>query len=368
MEVLPTSSSPSHGVAQTESQRATVGLVELSYPGVAVAHDVTFEEIWPLFIDSGFLYPEKVARLQTVMPEIQQTVRALLRSNGDLLSTVVLRTDGVMDAHISVLRPYEQTWMVQHLAALPLTARKFDASARVTLALTYYTRLRSDVRWIKMFYRPNNPWPSRVFGGYAERIKDSTSSDLRVFHYLAALMNGSQRASPSQIRVRAAEEHHLPLIGEWFSSRERTVELMANDLQPDRSRLDSLSRQFRNMGLDRRREPIVAERNGRITGFALLEISSLGLNFSELTNAFTVHLLEEDPETRLALIRTAKQRYAELGRSQCIALEEGDDLSAFEAEGFTKVKDYTCWTFHRDHTEGLEEYFITLFGSRRRGA
>jgi hypothetical protein len=120
--------------------------VERVYPGVAVARGVSFEEIWGLFLDSGFLYPEKVTRLEQVMPEIQRTTRALLQTNGDLLSTVVVRDQSMPEAHLSALRPYQQTWMLQHLAALPLSARSLDASARVTLALTYYAELRKDVQ------------------------------------------------------------------------------------------------------------------------------------------------------------------------------------------------------------------------------
>ena len=340
--------------------------MELSYPGVKIARDVSFEEIWSLFLDSGFLYPEKVARLQPVMPEIQQTVRALLDANGHLLATVVLRNEDVPEAHISLLRWYEQTWIVQHLAALPLSARGLDASARVNLALTYYGQLRPDIQWGKVFFRPNNAWPARVFGGFARQLTDPRTSDLRVFHYLSAPLGPALPEAPAGIRVRNANADDLIRIEDWFTERGRTVELMANDLQASRANLASVSRLFNTAGLHRRRESIVAERDGHIKGFALLEISSLGLNFSELTNAFTVHLFEEDPYVRLALVRSAARRYAELDRRQCIALEEGDDLSSFEAAGFVKIKDYACWTFHRDHLANLEEYFITLFGARRR--
>jgi hypothetical protein len=329
---------------------------------------VSFEEIWTLFLDSGFLYPEKVARLGPVLPEVQQTVRALLEANGHLLSTVVLRSNGLPQAHLSALRSHEHTWMIQHLAALPLSARRLDGSARVTLALAYYIQRRPDVRWLKMFYRPTNIWPSRVFGEFAARMHDPASSDLRTFHYLVAPTDGPAPAVPADVQIRAADDFDLCAIEEWFALRGRSVELMANNLHRTQIRLNSVSTQFRQVGLDRHREPIVAERKSRVTGFALLDVSSLGMNFSELTNAFTVRLLEEDTESQRALIVAARQRYAALNRPQCIALEEGDDLSSFNAAGFVKVKDYTCWTFHRSHMAALEEYFITLFGARRRGS
>jgi hypothetical protein len=300
------------------------------------------------------------------MPEITQTMRALLATNGRLLSTVVVRNETALEAHISMLRGYEHTCLVQHLAALPISVRDLDASARVSLALTYYGQLRQDIRWVKLFYRPNNAWPSRVFGGFARHLTDPRTSDLRVFHYLVATTDGPSPTFRDGICVRDADEHDLPRIEDWFTSRSRTVEVIANDLKPADVLLGSVSRLYGSAGLYRRRQPMVVERDGRVTGFALLEMSSLGLNLSELTNAFTVHLFEADAQSHLALTASARQRYAELGRLQCIALAEGTDLSLFEAAGFVKVKDYACWTFHRDHMMGLEEYFVTLFGARRR--
>jgi hypothetical protein len=298
------------------------------------------------------------------LPEIQHTVRALLQANGRLLATVVLRSDRALEAHISVLRSYERTWMVQHLAARKRSTFA-DATARMNLAFAYYGQLRPDVEWVRIFYRPANLWPSRVFGGFAAQVGDSATSDLRVFHYLAA-PRGFLPELPRHIRVRPAMDSELGTIAQWFISRRRSVEVSATDLDPLQARLPAVSQRFTNAGLNRRRELLVAEVSGRVTGFALMEISSLGLNFSELTNAFTVHLLEDDPESRRALVIGARQRYDELGRRQCIALEEGDDLSAFEASGFVKIKDYVCWTFHREHLAALEEYFIDLFGGRRR--
>ncbi|MBS1810144.1 MAG: hypothetical protein JST84_18430 [Acidobacteria bacterium] len=344
--------------------------VEVSYPGVKVARDVTFDDIWNLFLESGFLYPEKVARLESVLPEIQQTVRALLRENGKLTATVALREAQMLEAHMNILRWYENTWIVQHLAALPMSARTNCASARLTLGFTFYGRLRPDIVWSKMYFRPNNPWPARVFGGYARRINDPQTSDLRTFHYLVAATTDDSPKSLTGIEVYQAGEEDRGLIEDWFTMRGRTTEVQANQLQASDDGLANLSRAYEQAGLMRRRESLIAARNGRVTGFALLEIASLGMNFSELTNAFTVHLMDDtDAETRLALVESAKQRYAELGRAQCIALEEGDDLTSYEAAGFSRIKDYTCWTFHREHLAGMEEYFLTLFGARsRRGA
>ena len=360
------SSSRTSLVERSQSLLELARTVELSYPAVKAGCDVSFDEIWQLFLDSGFLYPEKVARLQPVIDELRHTVRTLLDVNGSLMATIVLRNEPAIDAHMSVLRFYDRTWIVQHLAARPMTARRLDASARLTLGFTYYGRLRPDIEWVKMFFRPNNPWPARVFGGYASKLRESPTSDVRTFHYLPAATHAVGPTAPADIEVRAAVPGDVGAVAHWFTARGRTTEVAANDLEPARFHVSDLGAEFGILGLTRRRECLVAERHGRLAGFALLEVAALGMNFSELTNAFTVHLLDDDTEARRALILAAKARYRELGRAQCVALEEGDELAPFEAAGFARVKDYTCWTFHREHLEGMEHYFMDLFGARRR--
>ncbi|MBY0507466.1 MAG: hypothetical protein K2X03_26365 [Bryobacteraceae bacterium] len=336
--------------------------VLLSYPGVKVAHDIDFDSVWKLFLHSGFLYPEKVARLEPVMPEIQSTMRAMLERNGDVLATVALRHGDELDGHISLLRWCEETWTVQHLAAMPLAASR-DATARLNLAFCYYGRLRPDIVWAKMYFRPNNVWPARVFGGFARRAQDPSTADLRVFHYLTASTQGAAPETPPGVLVRPARSGECAMVEDWFRGRGREAEIAANHL----SCIAYSSAAHENAGLMRRRATVVAERAGRATGFALLEFSSLGMNFSELTNAFSVHMIDDDADSRRALIDEAKRRYAAIGRAQCVALEEGD-VAPFLAAGFTTSKDYACFTFHRQHLEQMEEYFVTLFGSRKRAS
>ena len=208
---------------------------------------------------------------------------------------------------------------------------------------------------------------SSVKAVYTLTITGPATSDLRTFHYLVAPTAASSSRLSAGIEVRAGGQEDKVMIEDWFTARGRTVEVQANQLQASCDGLEKLSQEYEQAGLLRRRESIIAERNGRATGFALLEIASLGMNFSELTNSFTVHLMDDtDDETRRALAEAAKQRYAEFGRAQCIALEDGENLSAYEAAGFSKVKDYTCWTFHREHLFGMEQFFRALFARRRK--
>jgi hypothetical protein len=341
---------PAPGISPQVDDRLTPAeLVERSFPGLEVARHIGFRELWELFQDSGFLYPEKMDRLQHDLPEIERTITRLIAANGSLINTIGWRRGGRLSGHVCALRAYRSTWMFQHLAA---RRRDLGTSSRMSHAITYLARLRADVEWIKMSFRPNNRFPSKAYGSYARLIADPWTSDLRTFYYMTAGLVETSNVPPG-VEVRVAEDSDLPFVAEWFTILGRIPELMANDLCPWEARLQTIEKEFAAIGLERHREIFVSERHGRSTGFALLEISSRGMNLSGFTNAFTVHVMEDDPDSKIALIIRARDRCRELNQREVIALAEESDVSAFQALGFEKSKEYMCWTFHRNHlTDG----------------
>jgi hypothetical protein len=118
---------------------------------------------------------------------------------------------------------------------------------------------------------------------------------------------------------------------------------------------------YQPLGLTRRRETLVARRDGRLAAFALLEVSSVGANFSDLTSAFRMHPVLSDPEAVTALAARARLRYAAAGRRFAVGLAEQLDEPAWAAAGFVKVKEYCCMTAHRSLWRRYVEFADRLY-------
>jgi hypothetical protein len=336
-------------------------IVRSNTPSVEGTQGVAFDEVWQFLQDSGFIYPEKLEKLAAEMPRIRQTMTALLgATNSRIFKTVLFRKEGVIQGHLAAVRAYRNTWLIQHLAALRGGKALFAASV-LNQGLADYVEQLPEVVWIKMFYRPNNRWPARVFGTFARRLRDPALSDLRRYDYWSGPTRGLSSISAG-LRVRPAHRDELGEVQRLSIASGRIVGLQADDLSLDRVTLSELTGLFREVGLERRREVLVAERDSEILGVALLEISSLGLNLSELTNTFSVQLAQEDSNVRKALIAAARNRYAELGRMSCVALSEGPVHQDFEQMGFHKTKEYYSWTWHRSLIRSYHEYVGRLFG------
>jgi hypothetical protein len=346
------------GLRADRTERRSAALaVERNFPNIQVTRDLRLADLWRLYEDTGFLYPEKVERIRPSIGEIHRTIGTLLRAQGDLLETVTTRSDGALTGHLCALRAYRHTWIIQHLAA----RRRLGGAGALNVAIAQYAQARPDIHWLKMYFRPDNAFPRKVFGSYAESVPDPCRSDLREFHYLSA--GGDRPAgAPTDVVVRRARPQDYRIVERWFASRGRVAELMANDLVDGECSLPTMSERFDAVGLRRRREVLVAERCGLPTGFALLEVSSLGMNLSELTNAFTVHPIQPDPITHRALNDAATAFYRSLGRREVVALAESPDLEHFSSVGFMRTKSYLCWTVHRLHLPGVLEHFKRIFG------
>ncbi|MEZ4270902.1 MAG: hypothetical protein R3C68_05565 [Myxococcota bacterium] len=298
------------------------------------------------------------------MPQLEHTVSTLLSKSHRLAKTLVFRDGEDLLGHLSALRTYERTWMCHHLGAVRPKVGRFPIVQVVHLALSEYLEQFPDMQWVRVYFRPNNPWANRVFGGFARQFKQLPVSGLRVVNYVFASTQPTL-SMPAHTDIHAATPDELEYIEEYFVASGRSLALQSDDYTRSGLLLQNLSQEYAEIGLERRREVYVATHQGRIEAFALLEVSSVGLNFSELTNTFTVHRTGQHVDAIKGLILFAKKRYGELGRPLAIALCDDSELDFFVDAGFVKTKSYACWTWHRSLYPAFGEHVIRMTEGRR---
>lgn len=323
-------------------QRAKIydAIVHCDKPGIRKGGEFTFQALWDFFLATGFLYPEKLARLD--QEAVRTTFQRLMAQPTPLAQFIRFEEDGETFGQVSSLRAYNRTCLAQHLAA---KLRRIPLGRMLTMAMVQFQEYQPDVEWMKLFYRPNNRWPRQVFGSFATRASNSVDVDHTNYDYLTAPLGASLAPAHRAIRPLAREEE--PLLESYFIERGRTAQMRAEDFVSGRCTLSEIDSAYQELGLSRRRELLVYEERGQLRGFAALEISSIGLNLSELTNSFRVLVHDHDPAVIKALAAAAASRYQELGFKRCVALGEGFGSSVLQECGFTKEKEYACLIWHR---------------------
>jgi hypothetical protein len=337
------------------------------HPEIEDAAGQPFDAVWRCLEMTGFIYPEKAEKLRDVMPELRRTNSAILETPNRVGKTLIFRSKGRVVGHISALRLFSRTFLCQHLAVAARLRDGVSAARLLNLGLLEYIEQIPEMEWVRVYYRPANRWAQRVFGSLSNRLDHLPVSNLELLDYLQAPAGGPVPASES-IQVRPARGPDLDAIEQYFVEH-RPFGVRAEDLSKERIELRQIATEYAAIGLVRRREVMIAELRGRPVAFALLEVSSIGLNFSEITNTFRVYAFTPDAEQaddgRRALIGYASRRYAALGRRVALALAEPGDRSLFESSGFTSTKQYACWSWHRATYRAYYEHLERVTERRR---
>lgn len=353
---------------QTQTRIADA-LLPLVVPGVRVAKELPFDALWTLLRESGFIYPAKAAQLEPILPQVEQTLSTLLRDPGAVFRTLLHESGGQLQGHLSAVRAYRDTWLIQHLATRGEGAGRLTAARDLNLALSLYTEQVEAIRWIRVFFRPQKRWPDRTFGRFARLNVDRETCDLTTCGYFVAPPLTRRPVLPPGLTIEPGTREDEEVLTRHLSVTLPPMSLEAEDLRPGAFDLGEVSTQFAALGLERRRELWVARRRGRPVAFALLESSSPGLNFSELTSAVRLFTpRREDGDACRALARHARVRAHLQGRTRCIALDDGPMAANLEGAGFHHARDYACWTLHRSRFRRYHEFLRALYGSERHRA
>jgi hypothetical protein len=118
---------------------------------------------------------------------------------------------------------------------------------------------------------------------------------------------------------------------------------------------------------------LLAQHRDVVLGFAMVELSSPGLNLFDSLNRFSIHMLPEgqahDAAARRALVATIQTIYRQGGRTQVSGLLAPDEADRYRAIGLpVEAETSTCVTTHRTQLRRFFEHMERLGVRRRRRA
>jgi len=293
--------------------------VHTSY-GVEV-NALSINQLFALYERTGFLYTGKAARLTPHLGQVRENWRRMLRGGESLLYVISAGNDKSGLASIAVWRTTHHGWMSQHLVSEnnPLGSRA------VMLAGTAASILRGVDESYQNWFRPENRFPSRVFGSMVQTIGTSHSSIQQ--HMYFALSRKLPLPSAGGIRVVPYDPSHNEALCAIARASRGDIYVNAEELASD-VELQAVDELYRGVGLRRTRKVWLAyhESKNEPVGAALAYRGPLGANFSYLENRCDLLL---DPgladadvsDVVISLLRAASKEYEdfELGTIPVIA-------------------------------------------------
>ena len=314
------------GVPQLSSLYASYG-VEVN--------TLSVEQIFALYERTGFLYPDKAARLRPHIELVRENWRRMLRAGQSLLYILTGGDEKKGLASLSVWRTAPHGWVSQHL----VSDNNPFASRAVMLAAAAGKILRG-VDDAQNWFRPENRFPARVFGSMVQTIGERLCSVQR-HSYFALPRNLSLPVNNKKIHAVPYDPSHKHALSIIASATRGNVYIAGEDLLGD-VELRTVDEMYRAVGLRRTRSVWLAYNGTRAEpiGAAIAYRGPLGINFSYLENRCDLLLhptlpASDVPDTVACLLNALVAAYHdfELDEIPLIADEMASDaLVKFGAE------------------------------------
>jgi hypothetical protein len=332
-----------------------------------ICNEVDMEDLWAFFFASGFIYPKKYAFIHEDKKKIKATYERLYTRNSNITRHFTWQKKGEILGHLSMLRFYQNTWMIQHLAAIASKEQLrvgIDILKQIgSYAYDCHRLYSSHMDYLICYFRPDNHFPNHFFGGAARSIKNPKACSIDTFayyHYRKSTL--APPGLPDEWTLNAPEYQDMTALENFYERQSGGLTLEALDLIPDEemARRHDLSAEYSKIDLKRERRLYALKHNNALKTVFMLNLSNFALNMSDLTHCISVFVI--DPENLPASILRAavsslSSHYKEKRFPVLLYPLAYADMHSLPYE-----KTYDLWALSMQHTDDYFRNFKHLAG------
>jgi hypothetical protein len=263
-----------------------------------VCNNVDLDALWDFFFETGFIYPDKYAAIQKNKKRIKETYAKIYTRNPHIARHFIYQDKGTIFGHMAMIRFYESAWMIHHHAARKSALNKAGLVVldQIGCMINDSHRLYSlHMDYMLCYFRPDNKFPKRVFGGAAKSINDPKGCSLDGFAYFH--FNKPNQATselPDGWQITETGHEDLQELVDYYEHTSGGLMLDAIDLKPEKMDCNDLSKEYAQLGITRRRYIYTLKKNEHLKAIFLVNLSDVGLNLSNITNCVKVFVTESD--------------------------------------------------------------------------
>ena len=327
-----------------------------------ICNHVDLDALWDFFFETGFIYPDKYAVIQKNKKQIKETYVKIYTRNPHIARHFIYQDKGTIYGHMAMIRFYENAWMIHHHAA-----RKSSANKAGLIVLDQIGRMINDshrlyslhMDYMICYYRPDNKFPSRVFGGAVKSIKDRKGCSLDGFACFQ--FNNRLRTTPDlpdSWRISESRPEDLQELADFYEHTSGGLMLEAIDLKPEKMNCNDLSNEYRQLGLSRERHLYSLKKNGQLKAVLLANLSDIGLNLSDITNCVKVFVTNK-AEFSAGILQAAISKVADItGKEDFPALLYPAAFA--EEQKISCEKTYNLWVCSLQYSDPYFRYLGRL--------
>lgn len=278
--------------------------------------EVDIETLWEFFFETGFIYPSKYQQLAQRKEDFLETLRKTYLEQTTIARHFTYHAEGQIQAHLSAVRLYEQTWFQQHHAARRSGKRAVGFEVFKQLAEYFYSAFpisNDKIGYIASFSRPENRFPARYNQEIIKNLNNPKAASLDLFAYFENIPEFSDHWSWAEIppswQVARATKGDLVELNGFYEQKSGGCLIDALDLRPEKLERTVIEEEYHKLGMIRRRHLYSIKREKELMAVIELHESDTGLSFSRMDRVVMCYILgEELPPTLLSTLAQSLTR------------------------------------------------------------
>jgi hypothetical protein len=263
-----------------------------------VCGELDMDSLWNFFFNSGFIYPEKFIYLKSNKEVIKKTYETIYSKSPNIARHFTLQNNGTITGHLAMIRFYEKAWLIHHHAARKSLSHK--AGLIVLNQIGHYSNeshclYSSHMDYLMCYFRPENKFPNRVFGGAARTIGDRKKCSIESFLYFHHKSKFNKKSEiPWNWSLARSNSKDMKELEEFYYFKSGGLLLNALNIQKDKRNSDCLSKEYKKIGLIRKSSIFSLKKNDNLVAIIMIDISNMGLNLSDLTSSAKVIIIDSE--------------------------------------------------------------------------
>lgn len=266
-----------------------------------VCNRVDLEALWDFFFETGFFYAEKYSFLYANKEKLKEIYEKLYFQCPNIARHFIYQDKGKIMAHISMLRVYEKTWLIHHHASLNVNVRTTGPIIlrQLGIHINDFRHIYSSfMKYLICIYRPDNKFPSRVFGGFANHLANLNGCSVdsfAYFYYKKDSLDYDDSLNPLILlgwKLNKCETEDLIELDNFYNNTSGGLLLKALELMPEKNNFNSLKDEFETLGFKYERKLFSLKKENELIAIFDANITEIGLNLSNFTNCIKVFILK----------------------------------------------------------------------------
>ncbi len=331
-----------------------------------VCNDIDMDELWDFFFKSGFIYPKKYSFIHENKKKVRATFEKLYNKESNIARHFTWQRKGEIFGHMSMLRFYQNTWLIQHLAAI-MSKDQLKVGIEILNQIGAYAYdshrlLSSHMDYLICYFRPENHFPNHFFGGVAKNIQNPKACSVDTFAYFHYRKSTkANKELPEKWKLDKSEFNDLSDLEKFYEHQSGGLMLDALDLIPEDKEMSDrtdLSSEYSKINLKRERRLYSLKHDYALKAVLMLNISSFAVNMSDLTNCISIFVIDSEnlsTEIIRSTVAILSEKYKKKKFPVLLFPLTYADTHSLEYE-----KTYNLWTLDMQHTDDYFKNFNYL--------